>query len=64
MTTYRFQLREGYERCQVAVQELADDVVLTGSDVFETDSANVAAELDAQPALKRAAAAKTKTEKE
>ena len=63
-TTYRFQLREGYKRCQVAVQELADDVVVEGDQVFETASANVAAELDAQPALKRAAAAKSKSEKE
>lgn len=63
MTKHRFQLREGYTRCQVAVQELADDVLLEGDQVFETTSANVAAELDAQPALKRAAA-KSKSEKE
>lgn len=66
MSTYRFQLREGYKRCQVAVQELSDDVILEGDQVFETTSASVAAELDDQPALKRAAAAvsKSKSEKE
>lgn len=63
MAKHRFQLREGYQRAQVAVQELLDDVILEGDKVFETDSDGVAAELDDQPALKRAAA-KSKSEKE
>ena len=54
MSTHRFKLRKGYKRAQVSVQELADDVVLEGDKVFETDSAGVAAELDDQPALERA----------
>jgi len=66
MSTHRFKLRKGYQRAQVSVQELADDVVITGDDVFETTSAGVAAELDDQPALERAAdpAKAEKTEKE
>lgn len=64
MTTYRFKLRKGYQRAQVSVQELADDVVLTGDQVFETSSGSVAAELDDQPALERAANHPAKAEKE
>lgn len=55
MTTYRFKLRKGYQRAQIAVQELTDDVVVTGDQVYTTQSAGVAAELDDQPALERAA---------
>ena len=64
MSKHRFQLREGYQRIQVAVQTLADDVVLEGDQVFETVSEGVAAELDQQPALKRAAAKPAAKDKE
>lgn len=56
--TFKYRLKKGYQRCQVAVQELDQDVVVEADKVFETTHPGVARELDRQPALERAAATK------
>lgn len=54
--TFKFRLKKGYQRCHVAVQELADDVIVEGDQVYETTHPGVAYALDRQPALERATA--------
>lgn len=57
-TSVKFKLKAGYTRAIVAVQELADQVVVEADKPFVTSHPGVIAALDHQPALERVPATK------
>lgn len=51
--TIKYRLRKGFNRAQVAVQELEEDVVLTSGEVYETTEQSVVRALDSHHAFER-----------